>query len=251
MTSEPTLHLRAPVAVIRIAMQRGTESRSASPDDLIARLLDCRGFHYVDENLLVVATSPGDEAVFDAAVGEVGRIQRSLRDREDSDQSVSVLVAPGVAEFGPGGPRLVNDTLLEDLGRKAPAHGPGIYLTGRAASALEMPPTLEQVPSYQGPSGKVVPLFRTGGLRLDRLPWRNPTVFDQAPPYVPRAAAEKSARSLLDEPSFRVCGPMGSGKFCSSALSLVSGSAFLAETAAFRLWQSRSHCSCSPRQRRS
>jgi tetratricopeptide (TPR) repeat protein len=212
MTFESTLHLRASVAVIRIAVEQWGDSGTFSPDDLIARLLDRRGFHYLEENLLLVGPTPGDEAVFDAAIGEIRAVETTVSGEESPAERIAVLVFPGVAEFGPGGPRLVEDDLLDDLRRRAPAHGPGIYITGRAASTLETPPVLEQVPAYEGPSGKVVPLFRAERSRLDRLPWRNPTVFDQAPPYVSRAKVEEVGRRLLDEPSFRVTGPLGCGK---------------------------------------
>ncbi|MDH3254066.1 MAG: tetratricopeptide repeat protein, partial [Acidobacteriota bacterium] len=210
----PTLQLRVPAAVVRMALVGPGGGEHLLPDAVSDLLLGHAGVFRLDSGLFIVVPAAGDEAVFDAAVVWARTLEEAWGDAgaPGGEQGLSTLILPGVAVVEGTTAQLLGDFLLDDLRRQPPELGPGIYVTGRAATMLEYPPMLASVPEYEGPSGKAVSLLRLGEPRLDHLPWRNPEVFGHATPYVTRSHLELGLSGLLAESVTRVSGSLGCGK---------------------------------------
>jgi tetratricopeptide (TPR) repeat protein len=189
-------------------------SEHPPPTALSAQLLSNPGVFKLESDLFVVGPTSGDEAVFDAAVAWALALEEAWSDVGSSggEQGLSTIILPGVSLRQDDSDELLDDFLLDDLRRQAPALGPGIFLTGRAAKMLEFPPGLESAPPYEGPSGKAVSLYRVAGPKESRLPWRNPEVFGRSTAFAERPNLQESLAGLLAESVTRVSGPMGCGK---------------------------------------
>jgi tetratricopeptide (TPR) repeat protein len=214
MTAELNLQLRIPTAVIRLALVGSTGGEHPPPTALSDRLLEYQGVFKLGPNLFAVAPAAGDEAVFDAAVAWARDLEEAWAEvgAPGGEKGLSTIVLPGIATVDRDSIELLEDFLLDDVSRRAPTLGAGIFLTGRAAKMLEFPPMLEAAPAYEGPSGKAVSLHRLGQPLDHRPPWRNPEVFGQATPFAERRDLRDALSSLLAESVTRVSGPMGCGK---------------------------------------
>ena len=214
MTPEPSLQLRIPTAVIRMALVGPAGGEHPPPSALSDQLLSNPSVFKLESDLFVVGPTSGDEAVFDAAVAWALGLEEAWSNvgSPGGEQGLSTIILPGVSLRQDDSNELLDDFLLDDLRRQAPALGPGIFLTGRAAKMLEFPPSLESAPPYEGPSGKAVSLYRVAGPKESRLQWRNPEVFGRSTAFAERPNLQKSLAGLLAESVTRVSGPMGCGK---------------------------------------
>jgi tetratricopeptide (TPR) repeat protein len=207
MTENPRSTLRLPSAVLRV-WRVGPDGEEVDSPALVSHfLLRQEGVFELSPKLFTIVPRPGDDPVFDAALTSS---QVLLREAETED--MRILAFPGVVTVDGSTAELLPNPLVEDLERRLPPLLPGIHLTGRAAKVLEYPPVLELELSYEGPSGKALPIFRVGETRHDHLPWRNPEVFGTLTQFVPRDELADWLGGVLTEPAARISGPMGCGK---------------------------------------
>ncbi|MFQ5525511.1 MAG: tetratricopeptide repeat protein [Thermoanaerobaculia bacterium] len=215
MTPPAQLESRLPCAVLRLwwlDRKGSVQNLNPRPESAFDRP---DGVHEVDVGTYAVVPWAGDPAIFDAATDWARQLEleaRSVDRTGEPDLVPLAVVYPGVVSLGHGLADLEPDDLDSDLGHSRPDIEPGVYLSGRAANMLEYIPALAEGCSYQGQSGKELPLLRFEGPQYDHLPWRNPEVLAQRTQYVDRKPLATSLSELLQERVTRVSGPLGCGK---------------------------------------
>ncbi len=215
MNRPAQLESRLPCAVLRLWwLDRDGELQSPDslPDQVITRPEET---HEVGEGAYAVVPRAGDPAVFDAATDWARHLELESKSAPKAGErrlSPLTVIYPGVVSIGGDRAVLEPDDLDADLGHQRPKLEAGVYLSGRAAKMLEYIPTLGKGVSYQGQSGKALPLMRFEGPQYDGLPWRNPEVLGQSTEYVVRQQLSEGFTRLLQETAARVSGALGCGK---------------------------------------
>ncbi|MCP4200515.1 MAG: tetratricopeptide repeat protein [bacterium] len=215
MNRPAQLESRLPCAVLRLWwLDRHGEARfpDSRPDRILARP---EGVHEVGEGCYAVVPWAGDPAVFDAATDWARQLELESGSASKSSESrlaPLAVIYPGVVSIGSERAQLEPDDLDFDLDHRPPKLPAGVYLSGRAAKMLEYIPALGKGVSYQGQSGKALPLIRFEGPQYDQPPWRNPEVLGHRTEYVIRKQLSDRLFQLLGETVTRVTGSLGCGK---------------------------------------
>jgi len=151
-------------------------------------------------------------AVFESAVQVAASILEHLHRGHDGETLPGLLVFPGRLELGGGSFELERDPLLDDLDHRPPRLEAGtLTVTGYAASWLRGRYRLEAAGTYDGPSGRRVPLFRLVGADPELRPWHNVEVLGRRID-VERPALEAELDAALSANVVWVRGPLGVGK---------------------------------------
>ncbi len=215
MTPPAQLESRLPCAVLRLWWLDAKGKVRAPNQELESAHDRPPGIYPVGRGAFAVVPWGGDPAIFDAATDWARHLEIETRNdagsRADGPTPLAVIY-PGVVRLRAGTADLEDDDLDSDLSNEKPQVDPGIYLTGRSAKMLEYIPALTPGGSYQGLSGKALPLVRFDGPQYDHLPWRNSEVLGQKTHWVEREPLADSLSALLDETVTRVSGPLGCGK---------------------------------------
>ena len=206
---------RLPCAVLRLWWldhKGSVQSPDPHPDQAFDRP---EGIYQVGKDSYAVIPCGGDPAVFDAATNWARQLEFESKSsgKEGARQLAPLsVIYPGVVSIGDDRAQLEPDDLDSDLEHRHPDLPAAVYLSGRAAKMLEYIPTLSKGVSYQGHSGKALPLLRFEGSQYEGHPWRNPEVLGQGTKYVVRKRLSESLSELLQETVIRVSGTLGCGK---------------------------------------
>ncbi len=170
-----------------------------------ANLVQLPGVFVVGIGRIVLLPIAGDPAEPDLGV--------ELASRTVAARSLRVLLVPVEAEVSLDGVKVVAEPLLEQLAARPPELPSGhVYLTGYVAGRLGRDWNLEPAGIFRGSDGREVPLHRVGTRHGDRVPWHNPRILLQEPPYLARRGVEPALLNQLTAPALRIEGPLGCGK---------------------------------------
>jgi tetratricopeptide (TPR) repeat protein len=182
---------------------------------------DAPGVTWLSEHQCSVTAIAGDPAVFDAAVALANGVLLAARTdpgRIDPTASsrLQVLICPCRVRKTPEATTLIDDPLVEDLREQVPRCAGGVVtMTSISITLLEQPRHTREAGIYEGPSGRLIPLFQVGSEKLAAPPWRNPAVLRIARSFVPLPEVAEPILGHLannDTRLLRIEGPFGCGK---------------------------------------
>ncbi len=198
---------RVPAALIRLWPGGEPAERQDAAARFQELLAGRPGCLLLEPGLLAVLPEAADPAPFDTAVAWAHHLPWELRRR------ARLLILPGQVERQGDTATWGRDELADDLEARPPELAVGrVHLTGWAVNMLELPAGTRAAGTYQGPSGKSLPLLAVESALGGGRPWRNPTLLSRRPKTVPRPAAAGLLGELLTGPGLRVEGPLGCGK---------------------------------------
>ena len=189
-----------------------TESDDRRARGIASKLLDRPGVTQLDERQFAVLPIEGRASVFDTALILASELVTRLRSQAATDEITGLLIFPAeVIQHGEA-VVLVRDALVEDLDRRQPVLPPReVVLTGYAARWLDGRYMMQELDPFSGPSGRRIPLFRLSGEKAEFQPWHNPRLLGRSV-FVRRPQVEATLESTGPRGSYKVVGPLGSGK---------------------------------------
>ncbi len=206
--SVPAPGLQLPVALLRFWADGPHRHRALEAASALGQRAE---FVLLREDLLAVLPTPGQPAVFDAAIQLAQVLGAKLRREGRSSALAGLLVLPGRVRQNGGSTELVDEWLIDDLGQQAPelpAHN--VVVTGYAASWLAGRYQFDNIGSYRGPSGRTLPLLRLIG-HTGKPYWHNQEVLGRRP-WVDRPGVDGTLRAAAKGGSVLLHGPLGCGK---------------------------------------
>ncbi|MEM6794800.1 MAG: tetratricopeptide repeat protein [Acidobacteriota bacterium] len=209
---QPRPGLELPVAILKFWPDSSDGGRAFVQS--VDRLPAIDGLDRLDDATLALRPTPGRGDVADIALRLADALQRQTlrQSRQTLDSLPGLLVFPGEIRIEGERVEVVPDALYEDLTqRQAKIEAGTVALTGYAASWLCGRYELADAGSFEGPSGRRVPLQRLEGESVRPRPWHNPSLFGRHP-EISRQALDRTLVQAMAAPSVGLEGPLGVGK---------------------------------------